>query len=107
MLAGLAWPFLLINWRRPSILELVLHHHQDLLEADDSFSGGLAAAMMMWVDCTGGRSAITKLLEHRPDPSRPKLCRAWNRLLAAPCEMALSEVYPILKKQGRLEEIFR
>lgn len=107
LLAGLAWPILLVTWHQPRILEAVLSHHADQLCADDCFCSGLGAAMVMWVECTGGETRITRLLDHRPQPTTPKLGHAWETMVRNPCLHTLTRIYPRLKREHRLDEIFR
>lgn len=106
LLAGLAWPFLLVTWQQPRILEAVLSHHVEQLHADDCFSSGLGAAMVVWVESTPGESRITEVLEHRPNPATPELAQAWEALVRKPCIHALTRTYPLLKKAHRLDELF-
>ena len=40
-------------------------------------------------------------------PSDAALARLWESLVRRPCEEALGRVYPVLKRQGRLDEVFR
>jgi hypothetical protein len=107
LLAGLAWPFLLVTWRQPRILEAVLSHHEERLHSDDCFSTGLGAAMVVWVESIPGESRITELLNHRPHPGTPELAAAWEALVRKPCVHALTQTYPLLKKEHRLDELFR
>ena len=106
LLAGLAWPFLLVTWQQPRILEAVLSHHLEQLQNDDCFSSGLGAAMVMWVESTPGESRITAMLDHRPTPATSEIAVAWDDLIKKPCVRALTQTYPTLKKAHRLDELF-
>ncbi|MCP4902021.1 MAG: hypothetical protein GY906_34075 [bacterium] len=103
MTAGLAWPFLLVNWRRPEILESVLSYHGKVLACSNAFSSGLSAAMIMWLECTDGASDIRNLLQHQPATDND----LWHHLIRRPCEEAIEVTYPKLTADNRLDALFR
>lgn len=106
--AGAAWGYALVNQRQPRIMaELLVRQRGEELARDGGFSNGIASSMMMRYDTTPGAPFIQPFLEFRPDPADRRLEELWDRLVRIPAETALREVYPVLRQQGRMGEIFR
>jgi len=49
---------------------------------------------------------IQDFIEHPPNPANQLLCRMWRRDVKEPCESAIKDIYPVLKKYQRLDEVF-
>lgn len=106
--AGAAWGYALVNQRNPRIMaELLIRPHGEDLARDGGFANGIAGSMMMRYDTTPDAPFIQSFLQYRPEPADPRLQALWDRLVRVPAETALREVYPVLRQQGRLGEIFR
>lgn len=105
VLAGLGWAFTLVNMRQPTLLErLLLEPFGSRLEAESGFANGVASSILMRTDTTPSAAIIGRFLDHRP---AERVARSWNLLVAEPCRRALEHVYPRLRREGRLGEIFR
>jgi len=106
--AGAAWAYALVAQREPRILaELVVRPYGEELVRDGAFANGVASSSIMRQDTTPDAPFLAPFYRYQPDPDDAVLCRLWQRLVQEPCEEALGRVYPFLKRQGRLDEIFR
>lgn len=104
--AGAAWAFALVAQRDPRILaELVIRPYGEELARDGGFANGVASSAIMRQDTTPDAQLLVRFYEYQP--SDPTLARLWERLVRLPCEEALRRVYPVLKRQDRLGEVFR
>jgi hypothetical protein len=97
----------LVNIRHPQILEAFLNRYGDVLAADDAFSTGVSASLMIWYDIAGEDPYLRALLQHQPDPSNPRLVRLWNGQVREPSQSALQRYYGVLKARHGLGEVFR
>lgn len=105
-IAGLAWAITLVTMRQPEVLDhLLLRPHGEELAADDAFANGVASAVMMRWDTTPDAEIVAAFLAHRPRGERGR--RWWDELVLRPAETALERWYPVLRRRGRLGEIFR
>jgi hypothetical protein len=105
--AGLVWALTLVNIRQPEILETLLRGHRGELTRGDALSNGVASAVMIWRDLTGGDAYLDALCRHRPEPSEPAFADLWDEGVARPCRDALRRFYPVIKEHGCLGELFR
>ncbi len=106
--AGAAWAFALVAQREPRILaELVVRPHGEELARDGAFANGVASSAIVRHDTTPDAVFLSRFHQYRPDPSDTRLVRLWDELVRRPCEEALEHLYPVLKQQGRLGEVFR
>ncbi|RMH22012.1 MAG: hypothetical protein D6696_04340 [Acidobacteria bacterium] len=104
--AGVAWASTLVNQLEPQILaDLLVGPHGARLARDGGFTNGLASAIMMRFDTTPGASFIEAFCRYRP--ANPRTAAWWAELVRRPCRLALEVIYPRLKRQGRLGELFR
>ncbi|HEV7892443.1 MAG TPA: hypothetical protein VGP08_17495 [Pyrinomonadaceae bacterium] len=106
-LAGLVWAVTLVNIRQPEILEAFVTRHRDELSRGDALSNGVASAVMVWRDLTGGDAYLDCLCRHRPAASERALAELWDEGVARPCGDALHHFYPVVKANGRLGGLFR
>lgn len=105
--AGAAWAYALVNQRQPRIMaELLIRPHGEELARDGGFANGIASSMMMRYDTTPDAPFIQPFLQYRPNPGDRRLAELWDHLVRIPAETALREVYPALRQQGRMGEIF-
>jgi hypothetical protein len=105
-LAGLCWALTLVNIRQPEILELFLKQHGDHLSDSHAFINGVSSSVMIWRDSARGDTYLDALCQHEPDSSDATLAERWEQMVRRPCLEALQRVYPVLKKQRRLGEVF-
>jgi len=106
-IAGVAWAIVLVNMPNPEVMERLLMQHGEAISESGAFSNGLGSALIMRYDTTPDDPHIARFCYYQPDPSDPRLVQLWNRQVRRPCENALRNYYPALKKQRRLEEVFR
>jgi hypothetical protein len=106
-LGGLAWALTLVNIRHPAILETFLKHHGGVLAANEAFSTGVSASLMMWGDMGRGDPYLRAFLQHQPDPSNARLAQLWHNLVRVPALHALHQYYGVLKARHGLGEAFR
>jgi hypothetical protein len=104
-IAGLAWAVTLVNMLQPQIMEAVIRQHADEFARDGAFSNGIGSSIIMRYDTTPGQEFIAAFCGHQP--SDAGVAAVWDALVRRPCAEALSRVYPVLKEQGRLGEVFR
>lgn len=105
-LAGLAWATTLVNIRQPEILETFLKRHGDQPLDNEAFSNGVSSAVMIWRDSTVEDTYLEAFCQHQPDPSNAVGAKRWEQLVQRPCREALEHVYPVLRQQRRLGEVF-
>jgi hypothetical protein len=107
MRSGLAWAMTMVNLRQPSVLEGLLQKHGAGFGDSDAFVNGVMSSMMMRKDTTPDEPHIAALRAYEPASSDPHFQALWERAVKQPVAKALDEHYPVLKKKGRLGEIFR
>jgi hypothetical protein len=105
-LAGLAWAVTLVNMRQPQIMEMVLKQHGDDFADTDAFADGVRSSIIMRYDTTPDEPFITAFYEHQANPADSSLVRTWDRQVKRPCWEALHFLYPRLKQQRQLGEVF-
>jgi hypothetical protein len=105
MVAGLAWATTLVDMRQPRIMESVLTSYDDIISETPAFTNGVMSALIMANDVTPGDDYIRRFLEYKPTDSQ--VAQRWARLIGAPGRDAIQHVYPLLKQQRRLGEVFR
>lgn len=107
-IAGAAWAYALVAQRDPRILaELVVRPYGEELARDGAFANGVASSAIMRQDTTPDAQFLVQFYQYRPDPSDAVLARLWETVVRRPCEEALRRIYPVLKRRGRLDEVFR
>lgn len=105
VLAGLGWAFTLVNMRRPELMTgLLLAPHGARLEREAGFSNGVASSVAMRAETTPGTPLVRTFLDHRPPTDT---AARWGALVVGPARRVLDEVYPRLRREGRLGELFR
>ena len=105
--AGFAWAITLVNMRFPIIMETLLKYHGEEFLKDDAFANGVMSSLIMRYDITPDDSVLAAYRQHRPAASDARVAELWERLVRAPGEKALTEIYPVLKERQRIEEVFR
>ncbi len=104
--AGAAWGYALVNQRQPRIMaELLIRPHGEELARDGGFANGIASSMMMRFDTTPDAPFIAPFLDYR-DPSDRRLNALWDRLVRVPGQTALREYYPVIRRHGRIGDVF-
>lgn len=106
-LGGLAWALTLVNLRHPAILETFLQQYGGVISANDAFSTGVSASLMIWYDIEKDDPYLRAFLQYQPDPSNPRLVQLWNSQVRAPAQEALQRYYDVLRTQYGLSEVFR
>jgi hypothetical protein len=104
-IAGLAWAVTMVNLLKPQVLAAVVRQHADEFARDDAFSYGVASSIAMRCDTTPGQEFIGTFCLYQP--SDPGVAAAWEGLVKRACQESLGGLYPLLKKAGRLGELFR
>jgi hypothetical protein len=105
--AGFAWAIALVNMRFPVIMETLLKYHGEEFLKDDAFANGVMSSLIMRYDITPQDDVLETYRNHRPAASDSKVADLWERLVREPAEKALTAIYPVLKKNERMEEVFR
>ncbi len=105
--AGLAWALTLVNFCHPEVLAGVLSRQGREIGSAEAFADGVAAAVLVWYDAVGRDPCLDAFLAYRPPASHPGLPALWRDLVLDPCERALGEVYPRLRREGGLAPLFR
>lgn len=104
--AGLAWAWTMVNQRHPEILaELLIQYHGNELLQNGGFANGVASSTIMRSDTTPGAPFVESFCEYRA--SNPAIASSWDVLVRNPCGRALREIYPVLRDQQRLGDVFR
>jgi len=105
MIAGLAWATTLVDLRQPQIMETVLNSYSGIISRTPAFTNGVMSALIMAGDVTPGDDYIRLFLEYKPIDSQA--AELWDRLIAGPARDAIQRIYPVLKEQHQLGEVFR
>lgn len=105
MIAGFSWAVTLVNMRYPVIMETVLKYHGRAFAQNDAFANGVMSSIIMRYDITPEDPYIVPFYQYRP--ANAALLALWESQVKEPCETALKNLYPILKQQDCLEEVFR
>ena len=105
-LAGLAWAMTVVNMRSPEIMERLVRDHGRSFEKGRAFSNGVASAMIMRYDTSPDDPHIDAFRKHTPAGNDEEKA-LWRTLVQEPCDRAIDEWHPALKRAGRLGEIFR
>ncbi|MBI2819514.1 MAG: hypothetical protein HYX73_06005 [Acidobacteria bacterium] len=105
--AGFAWAITLVNMRYPVIVETLLKYHGEEFMQDDAFANGVLSSLIMRYDITPDDAVLEAYRKHQPASSDAKVADLWERLVRQPGEKALTEIYPALKQNQRIEEVFR
>jgi len=106
MIAGLAWAMTIVNVRQPQIIENFLRSQGERVSRTPAFTNGVMSALIMGIDITPNDVFIRQFLQHQPTQSDQRVVRLWNDLIARPASDALQNIYPVLRKQERLGEVF-
>ena len=104
MVAGLAWATTLVDLRQPRIMETILNSYSDIISRTPAFTNGVMSALIMASDVTPGDDYIRRFLEYKPLDSQ--VAQIWERLIGGPGRDAVQRIYPVLKEQGQLGEVF-
>jgi hypothetical protein len=107
MMAGFAWPLVLVNIRHPRIVETYLREGFNRIPEQSGFTQGVCAALLTWRDATPEQTGLQTFLEHRPAPEDALTVSFWDRHIRERGEKAMREAYPVLKKTRRMETLFR
>jgi len=101
-LAGAIWAMLLVNLREPEVVENFLVNCADVKFDGDAFVNGVSSAAVIWCDSTDNAAQVAALCLY---PS--KLGAVWRTLIHDPCRRALDQYYGVLRKHGRVGQVFR
>ena len=105
-IAGLIWGVTMVNIRQPAIVAYLLQQHGSQLTANDAFSYGVASSLMMRYDTTPDAPFIAPFYQYQPESADVELDQLWRSQVTLPATAALQEVYPVLKQEARLGDIF-
>ena len=104
--AGLAWALTLVNLRHPEVLAEVLEHWSGEIGSAEAFANGVASAVLVWYGAVDRDAHLDHFLGDGPEMSSRRAAR-WHELVTAPCETALRETWPRLRRDGAMAELFR
>jgi len=107
MMAGIAWPIAIVNMTDPIVMEWVLENHDDYFSGSPGFFNGVTAAVVMRFDTTPDDPLIQQFMNHKPNPNNRTLCGLWNSKIRGSVQTALDTIYPVLKKTGHLDQVFK
>jgi hypothetical protein len=106
LLSGFSWAITVVNMKNPLVMEAFLRHHAPTLSSSTAFSNGVTSAMLMRFDTTPDDQNIHPFVRHMPNESEPNVVAAWESLIMRPSTVALTETYPKLRQNSRLEDLF-
>lgn len=104
ILAGVGWALSVVNMRHPIVMETFLRHHAALARVEDAFTNGVISSMMMRYDTSRDDAHIWPYIHYQP--ADPEIAAAWQTIIAAPCELALSKTYGELSRTASIEQVF-
>lgn len=105
MLAGTTWALTVVNMDTPEVMEWAIAHCDDYDCASPGFFNGMVSSIVMRYDTTPNDPLITRFRDH--EPPDPKVRELWRTRVRAAVDMAVQRVHPVLKKHGRLDEVFQ
>jgi hypothetical protein len=105
--AGLTWAVTLVNMRQPAIMENVVRSYVEHSDLAEGFTNGVVSSIIVRTDSSPDAPFTSSFFEHRPNPYYPELMTEWERYIAAPSRVALSNYYPMLKQRSALDQVFR
>ena len=105
--AGFAWAITLVNMRFPVIMETLLKYHGEDFLKDAAFANGVMSSLIMRYDITPDDAVLQAYRQHRPAASNARVAELWEQLVRQPAEKALTGIYPVLKQNQRIAEVFR
>jgi hypothetical protein len=106
VISGLAWPLALVNIRHPEIVAQFVTRHGNKLEESAAFAHGIAAALVVWTQATGGDPYFDGFAKHIPCSANKALVRRWQALIHNSIQEA-SRYAPDIRQHGQLEQLFR
>ena len=107
MLSGISWPMAIVNMTDPIVMEWVLENHDDYFSGSPGFFTGVVASIVMRFDTTQDDPLIQQFMNHKPNPNNRTLCGMWNSKISGSVKTALDTIYPVLKKTGHLDQVFK
>ncbi|MBA3242725.1 MAG: hypothetical protein H0T60_15980 [Acidobacteria bacterium] len=107
VVAGITWAIVEVNINDPEVMENTLRFQGERISHDGAFANGVSSGVIMRYDTTPDADFTFEWCRHEPDGSDPDLARLWRRQVSGPCRDALEWFYPVLKRRGRLGEVFR
>jgi len=102
--AGFAWAVALVNLGRPAVVETFLAHHAEPSDPRDAAAQGVASALELWHEVTGGSKELRSFVRHVPAAERGAL---WQQLVRTPFEEIVLRASAGRVRDGRLAELFR
>jgi hypothetical protein len=81
--SGFAWAVTLVNLRCPAVVEAFLAHHAQAGAPDDPVAQGVASALQLWQETTGGSKELRRFVNHVAAPRHRDL---WQRVVREPLE---------------------
>ena len=108
VIAGTAWALTLVNMKNPKVMATFLDDHgDDLWEQRDAFINGVQSSVIMRFDTAPDDEYVEPFRNHQPDDSNRRSREMWEKFIKNPLDDALDRCYGVLKKKGRLDEVFR
>lgn len=102
--AGFAWALTLVNLVRPAVVEGFLAHHAETGVPGDAVAQGVASALELWHETTGGSRELRSFVRHVAAPEQREL---WQRVVQAPFDEILQRAGAGAEREARLGELFR
>ena len=102
--AGFAWAVALVNLGHPIVVETFLAHHAETSDPGGPAAQGVASALELWHEVTGGSKELRSFVRHVPAPERRAL---WQQVVQAPFDEIVRRSSAERGKDGRLAELFR
>jgi hypothetical protein len=102
---GFSWAVALVNLRRPAVVEAFLAQHAASGDPRDPVAQGVASALELWQEASGGSKELRAFVGHLAAPDRRAL---WQRLVREPFEQTqgrLANTGP--ERASRLPDLFR
>jgi hypothetical protein len=106
VISGLAWPLVLVNMRHPEIVAQFVARHGDRLEENTAFAQGVAAALVVWTQVTGGDLYFEGFAKHNPRFASQALARRWQAFILNPTQH-VSHYAQDIQQHGQLEQLFK
>jgi hypothetical protein len=104
--AGFSWAVTLVNLRRPAVVESFLAHHAAPADPAHPVAQGVASALELWHEASGGSRELRAFVGHVAAPERRAV---WERVVRAPLNDALRSLERLGPegRGARLRELFR
>ena len=106
LIAGVSWAMTIVNMITPQLMEWAIANHDDYFSGFPGYFSGVISSCIMRYDTSPHLDTIQQFRYYKPDQRNPVLAGLWNSKITGSLNTAFEVIYPLLKKNHRLDEVF-